>query len=83
MYRANLEIVLRNGNVIGVGFEDDEVVNSLVERLKKAIAEDTVFSLDMTNNATVPPTSVVHYVPTREIVRFAVIQHPRPAVAAR
>jgi hypothetical protein len=80
MFRAQLEIILRNGNVINVGFDDDEVVNSVVERLKKTIADiNGLFPLEITNNGVVPPTTVHHYLPSREIVRFAVVQFPRVA----
>ena len=81
MQRAQLEIVLRNGQTIGVGFDDDEVVNGVIERLKKALLEENgLFSLEMTNTQAVPPTQIVHYVPTREIVRFAIVQFPRTTV---
>jgi hypothetical protein len=85
MYRAQLEIVLRNSQAIIVGFEDDEAVNAIVERLKKAMAEEgALFPLEMNNLNATPPTTVVHYLPTREIVRFAIVQFPRtPVVAGR
>jgi hypothetical protein len=85
MYRAQLEIAMRNGQSVIVGFEDDEAVNPIVERLKKAMSEEgALFPLEMNNLTAVPPTTVVHYLPTREIVRFAVVQFPRtPVVAGR
>jgi len=85
MYRAQLEIVLRNSQAIIVGFEDDEAVNAIVERLKKAMSDEGgLFSLEMNNLTATPPTTVVHYLPTREIVRFAIVQFPRtPVVASR
>jgi len=85
MYRAQLEIVLRNSQAIIVGFEDDEAVNAVVERLKKSMSSDSgLFALEMNNPTATPPTTVVHYLPTREIVRFAIVQFPRtPAVASR
>ena len=80
MYRAQLEIILRNGNVILVGFEDDEAVNAIVERLKKALGDPTaVFPLEILNHAQMPPNTIHHYLPSREIVRFAVLQYPRVA----
>lgn len=84
MYRAQLEIIMRNGNAIIVGFDEDEVVNGIVERLKKAMSEEgALFPLEMNNLTSIPPTTVVHYLPTREIVRFAIVQFPRtPVVAA-
>jgi hypothetical protein len=81
MYRAQLEIAMRNGQSVVVGFEDDESVNPIVERLKKAMSEENaLFPLEMNNLAATPPTTVVHYLPTREIVRFAVVQFPRTQV---
>lgn len=79
MIRASLEIVLRTGTSLVINFPDDEAVNAVVERLKKAIMAETVFAVDIqvADNKT-----VVHYLPPREIVRFAVTQHPRVAATA-
>ncbi len=82
MYRAQLQIILRNGDNLQVGFEDDEAVNAVLERLKRAVGDPAgVFFMDMTNTQVIPPTTVNHYIPSREIIRFAVIQHPRVASA--
>lgn len=78
MYRAQLQIILRNGDNLQVGFADDEAVNAVLERLKRAVGDPNgVFYMDMNNTQVVPSTMVNHYIPSREIVRFAVIQHPR------
>lgn len=73
--RAQLEIVLRNGQAVVAGFEDDEAVNAVVERLRVSLRDDTLFSLELNG----PAGQVLHYLPAREIVRFAVALHPRPA----
>lgn len=76
MVRASLEIVLRTGSSLVINFPDDEAVNGVVERLKKAVTTDGVFPVDL---QTAEGQTVVHYVPCREIVRFSVTQHPRVA----
>jgi hypothetical protein len=47
-----------------------------VERLKKSLTAETVFAVDM---QIADDRTVVHYLPSREIVRFAVTQYPRVA----
>ena len=76
MLRASLEIALRTGTSLVINFEDDEAVNAVVERLKKSLNSDTVFAVDI---QIADDRTVVHYLPPREIVRFAVTQHPRVA----
>jgi hypothetical protein len=78
MIRASLEIVLRTGTSIVVNFPDDEAVNFVVERLKKAITTDAVFPIDILTDMN---KTIVHYLPTREIVRFSVTQNPRVAAS--
>lgn len=73
MIRASLEIALRTGTSLVINFQDDEAVNAVVERLKKTIAAESVFAVDIQ----VEDKTIVHYLPSREIVRFAVTQHPR------
>lgn len=75
MIRAALEIVMRTGSSLVINFPDDEAVNAVVERLKKAIVTDGVFPVDLQ----VDGQTVVHYLPCREIIRFSVTQHPRVA----
>lgn len=78
MKLAQLEIVLRNGAVVIVGFDDDEAVNAEVERLKGALADPNgIFTVELANLSSTPPTSVYHYLPSREIVRFAVTLYQR------
>lgn len=81
MFRASLEIVMRNGAAIVVRFPDDEVVNMVMERLKKCMNDEKpgIFSVDV---AMSDGTVVVHYLPSREIVRFSLTQNPRVAVTA-
>lgn len=79
MIRASLEIVLRTGTSLVINFPDDEAVNAVVERLKKALTGETVFAVDI---QIADSKTVVHYLPSREIVRFAVTQHPRVAAPA-
>ena len=76
MIRASLDIVLRTGINLVVNFPDDEAVNAVVERLKKTLLSDGIFSVEVT---TPDGVSLTHYLPAREIVRFAVSQHPRVA----
>lgn len=76
---AQMEIVLRNGNVINLGFSDDEAVNAVVERIKRTIGDEKgVLSIDMLSQATLPPSNVTHYIPSREVVRVSVGLIPRP-----
>lgn len=78
MVRAQLDIVMRNGTSITVGFPDDEAVNAVSEKLKKAILDvNGIFSIDMKAQET--GANIVHYIPSREIVRFSLTQFPRVA----
>lgn len=80
MVRAQIEIRLRTGQMITVGFPDDEAVNAVVERLKRTLQDEKgIFTIDMK----VPDSGVciVHYLPSREIVGFSVVQAPRVATA--
>lgn len=74
---AQLEIVMRNGPSVIVNFTDDEAVNALSEKLKKAILEPNgIFSVDMKSP---DGTGVTHYIPGREIARYSLTQIPRVA----
>lgn len=78
MVRASLDIVMRNGTTLTVGFPDDEAVNAVSEKLKKCVLDPNgIFSIDIK----APETGhvVIHYVPSREIVRFSLTQFPRVA----
>lgn len=77
---AHLEIAMRNGTSLSVNLTDDEAVNRIAENLKKTILDQNgIFSLDMK----LPQGgSVMHYIPSREIVRYSLTQTPRvPATA--
>ena len=74
MYRAQLQIILRNGDNLQVGFEDDEAVNAVLERLKRAVGDPNgVFFMDMTNTQAVPPITINHYIRVRHRLTYGYI----------
>ncbi len=78
MVRAQLEIIMRNGQGLTVGFPDDEAVNAVAEKLKKSVLDaGGIFSIDMKN--AIDGSTTIHYIPSREIVRFALTQFLRVA----
>ena len=78
MLKAQLNVVLRGETVLTINFSNDEAVNTISERLKKAILDPTgIFTIDMKTANGGP--DIVHFLPNREIVRFSVTQFPRVA----
>lgn len=76
--RARLDIFMRNGQGLVVNFPDDEAANACVERLKKALSDPNgCYNIDMEDHSQIPPITIYHYIPSREIVRFTVITYPR------
>jgi hypothetical protein len=80
MARAQLEIVLRNGEKLQIAFNGDEAVNTTVSRLQKAKSDPAaIFLLEMKKDEGV---TVTHYLPGTEIVRWSVTMFPRVAATA-
>lgn len=84
MIRAKLDIFMKNGQALSVQFVGDEEANVCIERLKKAISDpNACFNIDMVDSTQTPPASLIHYIPSREIVRFCIVTFPRSEAFAR